>query len=122
MAIGREKEAVNTLVFANIANFVLNLIFIKLFGLLGAVYGTVVSQALFLGATVYYLRDVLPKVLPPMELARSLVRGTLAWVLTALAVLWLENYVKPDWADNLYFLTLYLLYKTGIIKVEGFRI
>jgi len=122
MAIGREKEAVNTLVFANIANFALNLIFIRLFGLLGAVYGTVVSQALFLGATVYYLRDVLPKVLPLMELARGLFWGTLAWVLTALAVLWLENYVKPDWADNLYFLTLYLLYKTGIIKVEGFRI
>ena len=122
MAIDREKQAVNTLVVANIANFVLNLILIKLFGLLGAVYGTVISQAIFLGTTLYYLRDVFREVLPPLELARGLVLGTLAWIATALAVLWLEKYIKPYWADNLYFLTLYLLYKTRIIKVEGFRL
>jgi len=122
MAINREKQAVNSLVIANVSNFLLNLVLIKLFGLLGAVYGTVISQAVFLVTTLYYLRDVLPEVLPPFELAKSLTIGTLAWILTALAVLWLENYIKPDWADNLYFLTLYLLYKTGIIKVEGFRI
>ncbi|WP_457742028.1 flippase [Thermococcus sp.] len=122
MAINREKQAVNSLVMANLSNFLLNLIFIKLFGLLGAVYGTVISQAVFLATTIYYLRDVLSEVLPPLELAKSLTIGTLAWIITALAVEWLNRHVKPDWADNLYFLTLYLLYRTGIIKVEGFRI
>ncbi len=122
MAIGREGEAVRTLVIANLANFTLNLILIPLFGLIGAVYGTVISQAMFLAATLYYLRDIIPVILPPKELARSLVIGTAAWLLTAGAVALLERRVSPIWADNVYLLTLYLLYRTGVIRVEEFRL
>jgi len=122
MAIDRENLAVNSLLFANVSNFVLNIILIERFGVIGAVYGTVISQVVFLGTTMYYLRDVLPDILPPLELMGSLATGTIAWIVTALAVTWLGKYIGPEWADNFYFVTLFLLYKTKIIKVEGFKV
>ncbi|WP_167909384.1 polysaccharide biosynthesis C-terminal domain-containing protein [Thermococcus sp. Bubb.Bath] len=122
MAIEREKKAVNTLIVGNVANFTLNLAFIPVFGIMGAVYGTVISQVIFLAMNVYYLRDVIPLVTPPLELAGGLLIGTAAWALTAVATLFLEKFVSPFWADNLYFVTMYLLYRFKVINVEGFRL
>ncbi|WP_297471258.1 polysaccharide biosynthesis C-terminal domain-containing protein [Thermococcus sp.] len=119
IALDREKKAVNSLILANATNFLLNLVFIERYGLLGAVYATVLSQAVFFASTVYYLRDVIVQMSPMDFMWRDLVVGSVLWAVTGLTVSWLNGIVKPYMVDNLYFLTFFLLHRT-LIKGEKF--
>ena len=119
VALNREKKAVNSLILANVANFLLNLVFIRWYGLLGAVYATVLSQVVFFASTAYYLRDVIVRMSPLGFMWRDLVMGSIAWALTGLAVSWLNGVIKPYLADNLYILTFFLLHR-ALIKGESF--
>ncbi len=121
VAINREKKAVNSLVIANATNFVLNLVFIKMYGILGAVYGTVLSQVVFFITTAYYLRDVISWMSPLGDIWKDLTIGSAAWVATGLVVSWLNGVTRPYLADNLYLLTFFLLYRK-LIKGERFTL
>ncbi len=121
MAIGREVKAVYALIAALISNFTLNLIFIPIFGLPGAVYATVTSQGVLLAFTTFYLRDQLHGIIG-MELVKGVAYALLSFGSVAIFVERLNPILGGYVADNLYALPLILFHFTGYIKRERFSV
>ena len=121
MAIGREVKAVYALIAALLSNFTLNLILIPIFGLFGAVYATVTSQAVLLAFTIFYLRDQMKEIVD-VELVKGVAYALLSFGTVAVIVEKLNPIIGGYMADNLYALPLILFHFTGYVKRDKFSI
>jgi len=121
MAIGREIRAVYALIAALISNFALNLALIPVFGLSGAVYATVISQAVLLAFTIFYLRDQMREIVD-VELVKGVAYALVSFGAVALVVERLNTVIGWYVADNLYVIPLILFHFTGYVKRDRFSV
>ncbi len=80
MSIGREKGVLKTLVIGAVSNVILNLLLIPLFGILGAAYAYVLTEAIIEGQYLWLMRDTI-------DIGRSTKQLGVFMVLSALALI-----------------------------------
>lgn len=80
----QEHLVVKSTIIGAIINLVSNVIFIPLFGVIGASLSNVLSELLVLAIQVYFLREMIFPLIKTMRLSIMLIAGALAYLITAL--------------------------------------